>query len=163
MISEERHVVALFAKVALVAEVQRNPFEPDVQAALPAPGHLFETGFVAIKISKFRSGFEEIVTNRARLQAQWAKFYAHQHRYIEVLVFLVFDDLPDAGFTNFIVYLVGIEQHFWLHEKPVAKAHITTELGAEISSVHPKIEAWIAAVTNRDIFWVVNLGIESAF
>ena len=161
-IAEKRDVVALFGEIAFVADIGRQTPSADGQTGLPAPGHLFKTGRIAVEIGEFRSAAEEIVAYRTTVEAERAGRDAQEQRHVEILVFLVFDDFANAGFSDDVVYFIGIEDEFGLEEELVADAGIQTELCSELDFVDAKVESSIAAA-NDDVFWFDGLGVQATF
>ncbi len=100
--------------------------------------------------------------NRAALHSYWAKFKAQHYRDVEVIVALVFDDVPKAGFSNFVIYLIRIKDHFRLYKHSFAEAEVCAKLGAKFHFIHTKVEGCIAAADNN-ILGSVYLRIHSAF
>ena len=162
LITKERDVVALFAEVTLIAEVEWYPFKPDIQAALPTPGQLFEFSFIAIIIRKFRGRMKKIVADWTSLYADRAKFYAQQYRDIQILVFLILDYICYARLADFVIYFIGIKKHLRLDKKMIAKARVHAKLGSEISPIQTKIKVGISNVTDRNFILMIDLGIKTS-
>lgn len=99
---------------------------------------------------------------RTGLQAHRPQFGPQQKREIEILVFFIFNDLADAGFPDFVIGFIRIEQHFRLEEDFIAKTHVSAELSAKLASIYAEVESGVAAA-DGDIVGMVELGIQAAF
>lgn len=161
-VAEKGDVIPLFGEVAFITDVGGKPPASDGQAGLPAPGHLFPAGCIAVEIGEFRFAAQEIVPDGAAVKTQRTGAEAHEQGQVYVLIPLVFDDFADARFADHIVHFIGVENEFGLKKHRITDAGINTELGSELDFIDAKIERGIAAA-DGDVVGFDGLGIQSAF
>ena len=161
LLAAKVEVVALFVKIALIAQVGGNTAGADGQTGEPTPGHVFEFFVVVFEVGQLRIAVQEVVADRAAVEADRPGGKTKQNRDVQVLVFF-FKNFGRSAFFNDVIGAVGVEEQFRLQKNLAANAQIATELGAKFCVFHAKIKGAVQIV-DKNILGVLELGVHTTF